>query len=147
MWSSDHPQEDFAIFGDRSESKVETFRNLAIIWRHAGNYCLNLAISKKNSLIIWRLWAIFFPQKHLCMSHTGLSFVARMQNFAQKMKKAGLAGGPILIVLFCQQLERGKTHAHLPVITTSKYESHSSSRGMPPSVPHLPFKKFITTCV
>jgi hypothetical protein len=64
MWSGDHPQEDLAIFGKRSESKVETFRNLATIWQHAGTYCLNLAISKKNSLIIWQLWAIFFPQKH-----------------------------------------------------------------------------------
>ncbi len=69
MWSSDHPQEDLAIFGNRSESKVETFRNLAIIWQHAVTYCLNLAIWKKFPHNLATLGHFFPPKTPLYESH------------------------------------------------------------------------------
>jgi hypothetical protein len=45
---ANHPEEDFAKFGQRSERKAEKVRNSATFWQHAGTYCLNLAISKKT---------------------------------------------------------------------------------------------------
>jgi len=56
----DHPQDELAKFGYRSEKKVKNFKNLAIVWRFAETYCLNMAISGNvfynQNLKIWQLW-------------------------------------------------------------------------------------------
>jgi hypothetical protein len=73
-WVDDHPQEDLAKFGYRSERKVEMFRNYVIFWWYARIYCPNMAISeiKSNSCNV-ELWAIFSKiTLHIC--HIGLFF-------------------------------------------------------------------------
>ncbi len=65
-WVGDRiPQEELAKFGYKSEKKVKTFGNHhAIFCRHVSTNCLNMAISKIILIIImWQLWAIFFPPK------------------------------------------------------------------------------------
>ncbi len=56
----DHPQEELAKFGYRSEKKVEKFKILAVVWQFAETYCSNMAISGnvfyKQNLKIWQLW-------------------------------------------------------------------------------------------
>jgi hypothetical protein len=45
----DHPQEELAKFGYSSQRKVINFlKNLALFWRPAGTYCLNMEISGKR---------------------------------------------------------------------------------------------------
>jgi hypothetical protein len=45
----DHPQDELAKFGYRSETKIERFKNPAIFWQPAGTYCPNVAISSLKS--------------------------------------------------------------------------------------------------
>jgi hypothetical protein len=59
----DHPQEELAKFGYRSQRKVIFFKNLALFWQPAGNYCLNNGdFGKTNSLKSDDFGHIFFPQ-------------------------------------------------------------------------------------
>jgi hypothetical protein len=44
---SDHPQEELAKFGYKSERKVESFKIPSIVWWPIGTYCLNMALKKK----------------------------------------------------------------------------------------------------
>jgi hypothetical protein len=46
-----HPDEELAKFGYRSERKLEKLMNCALFWQHARTYCLNIVNS------------IFFPKK------------------------------------------------------------------------------------
>ncbi len=49
MHIGDHPQEELAKFGYSSQRKVINFlKNLALFWRPAGTYCLNMEISGKR---------------------------------------------------------------------------------------------------
>ncbi len=68
LWCSHTPaiiHEELTKFGYRSENKVEKIKNLAIFWRPARTYCLNMATSENLFFTIWQLWGIF------CMSHNG----------------------------------------------------------------------------
>jgi hypothetical protein len=49
--NGDHPQEELAKFGYRSERKVEKSKNPAIIWQPAETYCPNMAISEIVTLV------------------------------------------------------------------------------------------------
>jgi hypothetical protein len=72
--AGDHPQEELATFGYRSERKVEKLKNHAVVWWFAGTYSLNMAISENfpskpcrfGTFIIWH---IFFPKNPLYDSH------------------------------------------------------------------------------
>jgi hypothetical protein len=84
---SDHPQEDLAKFGYRSERKEEKFRNPAIFWQHALTYCLTLVISKIKNKKSSKSgdFEPFFPQKNpLYKLHWLFLWVTRMQNFTKK---------------------------------------------------------------
>ncbi len=79
-WVNDHPQEDLAKFGYRSERKVEMFRNYVIFWWYARIYCPNMAISeiKSNSCNV-ELWAIFFQNNPSYLSHWVVFWSPRCQ--------------------------------------------------------------------
>jgi hypothetical protein len=47
-----HPQEELAKFGNKSERKIENFKNVAIFWQPSGTYCLNMVIvQEKNKFL------------------------------------------------------------------------------------------------
>jgi hypothetical protein len=50
--TGDHPQEELAKFGYRSERKVEQFKNHAI-YIYIGTYCLNMTIPEIFLLKLW----------------------------------------------------------------------------------------------
>jgi len=75
LWCShigDHPQEELAKLGDKSERRVESFKNPATFWRPALTYYLNMANSEEKNKIPWNqmIWLFFFPTKILCTSST-----------------------------------------------------------------------------
>jgi len=91
-WVGDHPQENLATFGYKSQRKVQKFRNHVIFWQHGGTYSLNMVISKKIPIIWWQ-WPIFFGRKTFCIYGTGfLSLVTRIWKFAKQPKNAAPAG-------------------------------------------------------
>ncbi len=75
-WVGYHSQEDLAEFGNRSERKVEKFRNYAIFLRHGTTYCLNmgtLSFLPHNVATVGHL----FHQKNLCTCSKDFCFCPR----------------------------------------------------------------------
>jgi len=94
-WSHDHPLEDSAKFGYRSDRKVENFRNPDILfWWRVETYCLNLTISENKSLKSDTLghffqenpfsewhWLFFFHQaEKFCPNIKTLLVIRRLPN-------------------------------------------------------------------
>ncbi len=86
MWCShtgNHAQQELAQIRLWSESKVETYKNLAIFWQPAGTYCQKYGNfrRKKIPLKYRQLWHIFFPQKSFVWVTLDVFLVAKWQNF------------------------------------------------------------------
>jgi hypothetical protein len=59
------------------------FKNLAIFWGLAGNYCLNMALSFR--VFSFKIWGTLVD---LVLSHTWICFCCQVAKIRQKIKKA-----------------------------------------------------------